>query len=97
MPSQSHFDQHPFEYRDGVLGNGKALVADVEPYSSCGWARTRACVVELYDILGFSVDNITEKVSARVKNKTVGGEIVLPRLGQFEELLLGYADQIQHH
>ncbi|KAF9040280.1 transketolase [Hymenopellis radicata] len=107
MPSQSHFDQQPFEYRDSVLGNGKALVVSVEPYSSYGWARyahaslsmhtfgLSAPQTKLYDIFGFSVDNITEKVSAWVKTKTVGGEIVLPRLGQFEELLLGYAEQ--HH
>ncbi len=107
MPSQSHFDQQPFEYRDSVLGSGKALVVAVEAWSSYGWARyahaslsmhtfgLSAPQATLYDIFGFSVDNITEKVSAWVKTKTVGGEIVLPRLGQFEELLLGYAKQ--HH
>ncbi|KAF8891153.1 Transketolase, thiamine diphosphate binding domain-containing protein [Mucidula mucida] len=105
--NQSHFDQQPFEYRDSVLGSGKALVVAVEAWSSYGWARyahaslsmhtfgLSAPQATLYDIFGFSVDNITEKVYAWVKTKTVGGEIVLPRLGQFEELLLGYAKQ--HH
>lgn len=106
MPSQAHFDRQSYEYRDDVLGNGKALVVAIEAWSSYGWARyahaslsmhtfgMSAPQATLYEIFGFGVDNIVEKVSTWVKSKTVEGKVVLPRLGQFEELLLGFA---RHH
>ncbi|SJL15728.1 related to TRANSKETOLASE [Armillaria ostoyae] len=108
MPSQAHFDKQSYEYRDFVLGNGKALVVAIEAWSSYGWARyahaslsmhtfgQSAPQATLYEIFGFGVDNIVAKVKAWVDSKTVDGEVMLPRLGQFEELLLDYVNPHKH-
>lgn len=107
MPSQSHFDRQPAVYRRSVLGTGKALAVAIEAWSSYGWARyvhasfsmhtfgLSAPQAKLFDIFGFSVDNITEKLVSYVDGKRVEGKIVLPPVGEFEELLLGFA-QIAH-
>ncbi len=108
MPSQAHFNKQSYEYRDFVLGNGKALVVAIEAWSSYGWARyahaslsmhtfgQSAPQATLYEIFGFGVDNIVAKVKAWVDSKTLDGEVVLPRLGQFEELLLDYVNPHKH-
>jgi dihydroxyacetone synthase len=39
MPSQSHFDSQPAEYRRCVLATGKALAVAIESWGSYGWAK----------------------------------------------------------
>ncbi|KII95646.1 hypothetical protein PLICRDRAFT_34572 [Plicaturopsis crispa FD-325 SS-3] len=108
MPSQSHFDRQPAAYRRSVLPAHAALVVAVEAWSSYGWARyahaslsmhtfgLSAPQAKLFDIFGFGVDNMTEKIGAYVAGKRVDGKIVLPGVGEFEELLLGYAKPHEH-
>lgn len=104
MPSQAHFDRQPFEYRDKILGGGKALVVGIEAWSSYGWARyahaslsmhTFGCSApqeKLFEIFGFGVENVVAKIEEWVgRRRSVNGKVVMPRLGEFEELLVGYA------
>ncbi|KAJ7641468.1 Transketolase, thiamine diphosphate binding domain-containing protein [Roridomyces roridus] len=105
MPSQSHFDRQPAEYRRSVLASGKALCVAIEAWGSYGWARyahasfsmhtfgLSAPQATLFDLFGFGVDTIVEKVGAFADSKRVDGKIVLPPVGEFEELLLGFAKQ----
>ncbi|KAF8151785.1 Transketolase, thiamine diphosphate binding domain-containing protein [Crassisporium funariophilum] len=105
MPSQSHFDRQPAAYRRSVLASGKALSVVVESWGSYGWARyahasmsmhtfgLSAPQATLFELFGFGVDNIAEKVTSFAESKRVDGKIVLPEVGEFEELLLGFAKQ----
>ncbi|KAG5633063.1 hypothetical protein H0H81_011524 [Sphagnurus paluster] len=99
----------PQAYRRAVLrGSSKGkepLVVAIEAWGSYGWARyahaslsmhtfgLSAPADTLYELFGFGVDGIVEKVGAFVQRRReregrgegVGG------VGDFEELLLGYA------
>ncbi|KAL1731909.1 Transketolase, thiamine diphosphate binding domain-containing protein [Schizophyllum commune] len=103
MPIQSVFDRQPAEYRRATLATGKALVVAIEPWASYGWARYAHASMSLhtfglsapqetlYELFGYGIDTIVEKVSKFVESQRVDGKIVLPGVGEFEELLLGYA------
>ncbi|KAJ7673422.1 transketolase [Mycena rosella] len=105
MPSQSHFDKQPAEYRRSVLASGKALSVAIESWGSYGWAKyahasfsmhtfgLSAPQAKLFDLFGFGVNTIVEKIGAFADSKRVDGKIVLPAVGEFEELLLGFAKQ----
>ncbi|KAJ7864391.1 Transketolase, thiamine diphosphate binding domain-containing protein [Mycena leptocephala] len=105
MPSQSHFDSQPAEYRRCVLATGKALAVAIESWGSYGWAKyahasfsmhtfgLSAPQAKLFDLFGFGVDTIVEKISTFAESRRVNREIVLPPVGEFEELLLGFAKQ----
>lgn len=102
MPSQSHFDRQPYEYRQSVLGGGKALIVAIEAWSSYGWARyahaslsmhtfgLSAPQEKLFEVFGFGVENATKVIGDFVQRRTKGGKVDIPRVGEFEELLLGY-------
>ena len=106
MPIQSLFDRQPASYRREVLATGKALAVGIEAWGSYGWARyahaslsmhtfgLSAPQATLFELFGFGVNTIVEKVSAFVEGrKGKNGVVVLPDVGEFEELLLGYAKQ----
>ncbi|KAJ7736743.1 Transketolase, thiamine diphosphate binding domain-containing protein [Mycena maculata] len=105
MPSQSHFDKQPAAYRRFVLASGTALAVAIESWGGYGWAKyahasfsmhtfgLSAPQATLFDLFGFGVDTIVEKIGAFAESRRVGGKIVLPPVGEFEELLLGYAKQ----
>jgi len=105
MPIQSLFDRQPIEYRHSVLATGKALVIAIEAWGSYGWARyahaslsmhtfgLSAPQASLFELFGFGVDTIVEKVTTFVQRREKDGKIVLPVVGEFEELLKGHARQ----
>lgn len=75
----------------------------IEAWGAYGWARYAHASMsmhtfglsapqdKLFDLFGFGVDNIVEKVESWVERRRVDGKIVLPPVGEFEELLLGFA------
>lgn len=99
MPCQELFDRQPKEYRRSVFGNGKALVVAIEAWGSFNWARYAhaSCSMhsfghsgpqaDLFEKYGFGIENLKKVVAGFVEAKK--GEI--PGVGEFEELLLGYA------
>lgn len=103
MPCQEIFDKQPASYRREVLGGGSALVVAVEAWSSYGWARYAHASISmhsfgesgphdaLYEMFGFSFDNVATKVSEFVQQNTdANGSVTLPGVGEFQELLLGF-------
>jgi len=46
---------------------------------------------ELFEMFGFGPENVAKKIEAYVESRMEDGKVVLPRIGEFEELLLGYA------
>ncbi|KAK0193656.1 Transketolase, thiamine diphosphate binding domain-containing protein [Armillaria mellea] len=104
MPSQEHFIRQTKTYREGLLGVGKALVIAVEAWGSYGWARWAHASVSmhtfglsapqetLYEIFGFGPQTVADKIGDLVSRRTrQDGVIDLPGVGEFEELLVGYA------
>lgn len=101
MPSQKHFDAQSLEYRQSVLPTGKSLVIAIEAWSSYGWARYAhsACSMhtfgysapqeQLFEKFGFKPENMASKIDAWVRKWKAQER--LPAVGEFEELLLGYA------
>ncbi|KAJ6618003.1 thiamine diphosphate-binding protein [Mycena sp. CBHHK59/15] len=105
MPSQSHFDNQPAAYRRSVLATGKALAIAIDRGMGqlrVGEGRPRVvrhthtrseCEAKLFDLFGFGVDTIAQKIGAFAESKRVDGQIVLPEVGEFEDSLLGFAKQ----
>lgn len=106
IPVQSLFDRQPASYRREILATGKALAVGIEAWGFYGWARhahaslnmhtfgSSAPQATLFEPFGFGVNTIVEKVSAFVEGRMgKDGVVVLPDVGEFEELLLGYAKQ----
>ncbi|KAJ9103297.1 hypothetical protein QFC21_002720 [Naganishia friedmannii] len=101
MPLQKHFDAQSFEYRQSVLPTSKSLVVSLEAWGSYGWARYAhaslsmhtfgysAPADQLYEKFGFKPENMASKIDAWVQKWKA--ESRLPAVGEFEELLLGYA------
>ncbi|WVR07287.1 transketolase [Kwoniella sp. DSM 27419] len=101
MPSQRHFDLQSAEYRESVLKAASSLVVAVEAWSAYGWAKYAHASLsmhtfghsapqqQLYEHFGFEPDNIAAKVDAWAGKWKEAGR--LPGLGEFEELLLGFA------
>ncbi|KAJ9119051.1 hypothetical protein QFC22_003542 [Naganishia vaughanmartiniae] len=101
MPSQKHFDAQSFEYRQSILPTSKSLVVSIEAWGSYGWARYvhaslsmhtfghSAPAEQLYEKFGFKPENMATKIDAWVQKWKA--ESRLPAVGEFEELLLGYA------
>lgn len=101
MPSQKHFDAQSLEYRQSVLPTSSSLVVAVEAWGSYGWARYAHASLsmhtfgysapqeQMYEKFGFKPDNMASKIDAWVHNWQGQGR--LPAVGEFEELLLGYA------
>lgn len=103
MPCQRLFDEQSQEYKDSILPLGSSLVIAIEAWSSYGWARYSHASLsmhtfglsgpqaDLYQHFGFGVDNITQKIEVYATSKrNRDGVIEIPKVGQFEELLLGY-------
>jgi dihydroxyacetone synthase len=103
MPSQKHFDAQSLEYRQSVLPTSKSLVVAIEAWGSYGWARYAhaslsmhtfgysAPADQLYEKFGFKPENMASKIDAWMQKWQ--SESRLPAVGEFDELLLGYA----HH
>jgi dihydroxyacetone synthase len=101
MPSQKHFDAQPLGYRQSVLPTSKSLVVAIEAWSSYGWARYAhaSCSMhtfgysapqeQLYEKFGFKPEHMASKIDAWVQKWKAQER--LPSVGEFEELLLGYA------
>ncbi|KAJ9099731.1 hypothetical protein QFC20_005609 [Naganishia adeliensis] len=101
MPSQKHFDAQSVEYRQAVLPTSKSLVVAIEAWSSYGWARYAhaSCSMhtfgysapqeQLYEKFGFKPEHMASKIDAWVQKWKALER--LPSVGEFEELLLGYA------
>ncbi|KAK0223088.1 Transketolase, thiamine diphosphate binding domain-containing protein [Armillaria fumosa] len=91
-------------YKEDLLGVGKALVVAVEAWGSYGWARWAHASVSmhtfglsapqetLYEIFGFEPQTVADKIWDLVSRRSRQyGVIKLPGVGEFEELLVGYA------
>ncbi|GHJ88964.1 hypothetical protein NliqN6_5366 [Naganishia liquefaciens] len=101
MPSQKHFDAQPLEYRQSILPTSKSLVVAIEAWGSYGWARYAhaslsmhtfgysAPADQLYEKFGFKPENMATKIDAWVHKWQSASR--LPAVGEFDELLLGYA------
>jgi dihydroxyacetone synthase len=101
MPSQKHFDAQSLEYRQSVLPTSTSLVVAVEAWGSYGWARYAHASLsmhtfgysapqeQMYEKFGFKADNMASKIDAWVQKWK--GQDRLPTVGEFDELLLGYA------
>ncbi|KAJ9093840.1 hypothetical protein QFC21_006211 [Naganishia friedmannii] len=101
MPSQKHFDAQSLEYRQSVLPTTKSLVVAIEAWSSYGWTRYAhaSCSMhtfgysapqeQLYEKFGFKPEHMAGKIDAWVHKWQA--ESRLPSVGEFDELLLGYA------
>lgn len=101
MPSQKHFDAQSLQYRQSILPTSKSLVVAIEAWGSYGWARYAhascsmhtfgysAPAEQMYEKFGFKPENLASKIDAWVQKWK--GESRLPSVGEFEELLLGYA------
>lgn len=99
MPSLAHFDRQSREYKASVLNQRTSLLCSIEVYASFGWSRYAhaGCHMHTFGMsapyntcfehFGFGVDNLTRVIGAWVDRQ--GGE--LPPVGEYEELLLGYA------
>lgn len=108
MPSMEHFDRQPVSYRESVLPPTSLIVA-IEAWGSLGWARyahagahmhtfgMSAPQATLYEYFGFKPDNLAEKITkwSEGLKEGDGKGYKLPRVGQFEELLLNF--QPDHH
>ena len=100
MPCMARFDAQPYSYRSSVIPAHDTPVVAIEAWTSFGWSRyahaglhmhtfgMSAPQEALFDIFGFGVDNIVDKVSAW--REGLKGRI--PGVGQFDDLLLGYAE-----
>jgi dihydroxyacetone synthase len=101
MPSQKHFDAQSLEYRQSVLPTSKSLVVAIEAWSSYGWTRYAhaSCSMhtfgysapqeQLYEKFGFKPEHMAGKIDAWVHKWQAESRV--PSVGEFEELLLGYA------
>lgn len=101
MPSQKHFDAQPLQYRQSVLPTHKSLVVAIEAWTSYGWARYAHASLsmhtfgysapqeQLYEKYGFKPEHMAGKIDAWVQKWKAQSR--LPSVGEFEELLLGYA------
>lgn len=109
MPCMALFDQQPKEYRSSVIPADKSLVVGLEAWSSYGWARyahascsmstfgLAAPYSKVFDHFGFSTQKVTEVVSDFVKRHTGSeGQVDLPGVGAFEELLAEHQQGIFH-
>ncbi|EIW68867.1 hypothetical protein TREMEDRAFT_68833 [Tremella mesenterica DSM 1558] len=100
MPSMSHFDKQSPEYKEETLKFKSGLVCSIEIYASLGWARYShaGCHMHTFGMsapyntcfehFGFGVDNLTKVIGDWV-NRMEGK---IPQVGEFEDLLLGYAE-----
>jgi dihydroxyacetone synthase len=102
MPCMTLFDAQPAEYRHSVIPPTQLSVA-VEAWASLPWPRYTAASLsmhtfghsgpqqQLFEMFGFHPTNIAAKIHQHAQSLTRNGTLVLPRIGEFAELLLGYA------
>lgn len=104
LPVLALFDRQPAEYRRSVIPASTSLVVAIEAWASFGWARYAhaGCHMHtfgvsapqdvLFEHFGFSPSNLADKIGSYVdKWRGDSGKLVLPGVGEFEELLEGYA------
>lgn len=99
MPFMARFDAQSYEYRSSVIPAHNTPIIAIEAWTSFGWARyahaglhmhtfgLSAPQEALFEMFGFGVDTIVDKVEAWYR----GLEGAIPGVGQFTELLLDYA------
>lgn len=102
LPLISRFDAQPAAYRRSVIPPG-ALVVAIEAWASFGWARYAhaGCHMHsfgisapqdvLFETFGFGPKNLAHKIGDWVQSRTVDGEVEVPGVGEFEELLISHA------
>lgn len=102
LPLLARFDAQSPAYRRSMIPRGSLVVA-IEAWASIGWARYAhaGCHMHsfgisapqevLFEHLGFSPANLAQKIGEFVQRNTVNGTVEVPGVGEFEELLLGYA------
>ncbi|EPQ30063.1 uncharacterized protein PFL1_02180 [Pseudozyma flocculosa PF-1] len=104
MPCMSRFDAQPPSYRHDTIAPHHLSVG-IEAWASLPWPRYVGAALSmhtyglsgpqrhLFDHFGFHPSNLAAKIDAYVAGRIdePSGQIRLPRVGEFEELLLGYA------
>lgn len=102
IPCMSLFDAQTAAYRHSVI-NPDHLSIGVEAWASLPWPRYTGASLsmhtfghsgpqqQLFEMFGFAPENIANKVDQYAQSRLQNGEVVLARIGEFEELLLGYA------
>ncbi len=103
MPCMSLFDAQPASYRHSVISPDHLSIG-VEAWAALPWPRYTGASLsmhtfghsgpqqQLFEMFGFAPENVAAKVDQYAVSRTHGGKVVLPRIGEFEELLLGYAE-----
>ncbi|KAK7044130.1 hypothetical protein VNI00_007847 [Paramarasmius palmivorus] len=102
-PCLSVFDSQSTSYRKETIPSTQSLVVAIEAWSSFGWARYAHASVsmqgfghsgpqaDLFEFFGFGVKNVTKVIREWVGRHSDGqGNIVIPGVGEFEELLKGF-------
>lgn len=102
IPCMSLFDSQPASYRHSTIPP-ENLSIGIEAWASLPWPRYTGASLsmhtfghsgpqkELFEMFGFGPENVAAKVESYVQSRCEDGKVVLPRIGEFEELLLGYA------
>ncbi|PWY96935.1 hypothetical protein BCV70DRAFT_228880 [Testicularia cyperi] len=102
LPCMSLFDAQPASYRHSVIPPSNLSIG-VEAWAALPWPRYTAASLsmhtfghsgpqkELFEMFGFEPSSIAGKIDEYVSSRIEGGQVVLPRIGEFKELLLGYA------
>ena len=82
----------------------------IEAWSSFGWARYAHASLsmstfghsgpqeDLFEHFGFGLTNMAECIGKFVRKHTdVSGNLILPSVGDFEDLLAGYVQHVEHY
>lgn len=108
MPCMALFDKQSKEYKSSVIPVDNCLVVAVEAWSSFGWARYAhaSCSMstfglsgpfsKLFEHFGFTKEKISEVVGDFVTRHSTGGQLQLPGIGGFEELLQEHQQSVFH-
>ncbi|EST07263.1 Transketolase, C-terminal [Kalmanozyma brasiliensis GHG001] len=103
IPCMSLFDAQPASYRHSVISPDHLSIG-IEAWAALPWPRYTGASLsmhtfghsgpqqQLFEMFGFAPENVAEKVDQYATSRIQDGKVVLPRIGEFEELLLGYAE-----
>lgn len=108
MPCMVLFDKQSQEYRRSVIPVDQSLIVAVEAWSSFGWAKYAhaSCTMstfglsgpyaKLFEHFGFTKEKVSEVTADFVKRHSPGGQMQLPGVGQFDELLAEHQQGVFH-
>lgn len=110
MPNMATFDKQSREYRSSVIPASTCLVIAIEAWAAFGWAKYAHASfsmstfghsgpqADLFEHFGFGVKNLARLAADFVQKHTeANGNLSLPGVGDFVDLLEGYVSHVPHY